>query len=243
MLGEPKLRREICFANTLLFVTGLFANHAGYLPMLDSHAPETNLLRVVFIGVGATSAGMWACLVVKTRRCFTEWKALFLMGVMFLLGLSLYFYVAIASMANPPVNWAYPRTVEGFLHVVTRGQYERLRPTDSLSLLAAQLRAFGGFGASDFGLFYAVAALIPVCFLHRMRSRDRGWMLGLVAGYLCRTLLMLIALNLLPEGRVLWATQSFFSASHLVLAICAGHGLVLLGTVLARPNTSPPPLA
>lgn len=42
------------------------------------------------------------------------------------LGVSFYLYLPFASEQNPPMNWAYPRTWEGFLHSITRGQYERI---------------------------------------------------------------------------------------------------------------------
>ena len=45
-----------------------------------------------------------------------------------LLGLSFYMYMPIASEQNPPINWGYPRTWEGFMHAVTRGQYEKISP-------------------------------------------------------------------------------------------------------------------
>ena len=41
------------------------------------------------------------------------------------LGVSFYIYMPIVSdLRNPPMNWGYPRTWEGFKHAITRGQYE-----------------------------------------------------------------------------------------------------------------------
>ncbi len=51
------------------------------------------------------------------------------------IGVAFYGYMPLASdLRNPPMNWAYPRTWEGFIHAITRGQYERLNPTDVLSM-------------------------------------------------------------------------------------------------------------
>jgi len=50
-------------------------------------------------------------------------------------GLTVYGYMPLASETNPPMNWGYPRTFDGFLHAVTRGQYEQISPTDPFSLL------------------------------------------------------------------------------------------------------------
>ncbi len=47
------------------------------------------------------------------------------------LGVSFYVYMPIVSdLRNPPMNWGYPRTWEGFKHAITRGQYEKLAPSD-----------------------------------------------------------------------------------------------------------------
>jgi tetratricopeptide (TPR) repeat protein len=46
-------------------------------------------------------------------------------------GVSFYIYMPIVSdLLNPPMNWGYPRTWEGFKHAVTRGQYEKIAPSD-----------------------------------------------------------------------------------------------------------------
>jgi len=50
------------------------------------------------------------------------------------LGLAFYIYMPIVSdMRNPPMNWGYPRTWEGFNHALSRGQYERITPADMFS--------------------------------------------------------------------------------------------------------------
>jgi tetratricopeptide (TPR) repeat protein len=47
------------------------------------------------------------------------------------LGVSFYIYMPIVSdLNNPPMNWGYPRTWEGFKHALTRGQYEKIAPTN-----------------------------------------------------------------------------------------------------------------
>jgi tetratricopeptide (TPR) repeat protein len=50
------------------------------------------------------------------------------------LGVSFYIYMPIVSdLRNPPMNWGYPRTWEGFKHAITRGQYEKIAPADMFS--------------------------------------------------------------------------------------------------------------
>ena len=51
------------------------------------------------------------------------------------IGVGFYGYMPIVSdLRNPPMNWGYPRTWEGFKHAITRGQYERINPTDAFSM-------------------------------------------------------------------------------------------------------------
>lgn len=53
-----------------------------------------------------------------------------IVGPTFLLmfiGLAFYLYMPVSSDQNPPINWGYPRTWQGFMHAVTRGQYERVK--------------------------------------------------------------------------------------------------------------------
>ncbi|MBR1871406.1 MAG: DUF2723 domain-containing protein [Kiritimatiellae bacterium] len=50
------------------------------------------------------------------------------------LGVSFYAYMPLVSdLRNPPMNWGYPRTWEGFKHALTRGQYEAITMPDIFS--------------------------------------------------------------------------------------------------------------
>lgn len=51
-------------------------------------------------------------------------------------GLSLHLYLPIASEQNPPMNWGYARTPEGFTRLLTRGQYESFDVADNFRAIA-----------------------------------------------------------------------------------------------------------
>ncbi len=78
------------------------------------------------------------------------------------LGLAVYAFMPMASEMNPPINWGYPRTWEGFVHAITRGQYEKIVPTDIFS--AQFVRQIGEY-ASDlrakFTLPVAILGILP----------------------------------------------------------------------------------
>ncbi len=80
------------------------------------------------------------------------------------LGVVFYMYLPIASEQNPGMNWGYARTWEGFMHAVTRGQYEAIVPTDIFSeKFIQQLGAYLTDLRQQFSLPVAVLGFLPFC--------------------------------------------------------------------------------
>lgn len=80
------------------------------------------------------------------------------------IGVAFYLYLPFASEQNPPMNWGYPRTWEGFMHAVTRGQYEAIVPTDIFSeKFIRQLGAYLTDLRNQFSLPVAVLGFLPFC--------------------------------------------------------------------------------
>jgi hypothetical protein len=77
--------------------------------------------------------------------------------VMFL-GLAFYFYMPISSDQNPPINWGYPRTWQGFMHAITRGQYEQVKLAHVFS--ARFLQQVGTYLTDLRSQFYGPIALL-----------------------------------------------------------------------------------
>lgn len=57
------------------------------------------------------------------RRGHLQWKWIAYLPLAIGLGLSPYVYLPVASGTNPPMNWGYTRTTEGFYGSVNRSQY------------------------------------------------------------------------------------------------------------------------
>jgi hypothetical protein len=237
-LADTKLGGDFFCVASLVWAGVWVERDMGYLSVLNQPASLATPLWALYFAFGITTTAMCVWLVVKTRSFFTEWKAIVSLIVLFLLGLSAYIYLPLASMTNPPVNWGYPRTVEGFFHVLTRGQFERLHATENFDSLVRQILMFGDIALREFSLPYLIAAAIPFWFLHKMQARERNWMLALLAFFIGLSLLMLVLLNPPPERQVVELIQPYFSASHVILAVWSGYGLVLLGIVLARKRSS-----
>lgn len=57
------------------------------------------------------------------KKKLTEWKRGLLLLVAVIVGLLPYLYMPIASSTNPPMNWGYTSTREGFFYAINRSQY------------------------------------------------------------------------------------------------------------------------
>ena len=57
------------------------------------------------------------------KKKLTEWKRGLLLLLAVILGLLPYLYMPIASSTNPPMNWSYTSTREGFFYAINRSQY------------------------------------------------------------------------------------------------------------------------
>jgi hypothetical protein len=230
-LGDRRLGREVFFGIGV-FLWGILATN-GYLHWYDTYYSST---RHIFLFTCAVVTFMWIVLSVRTRRFLSEWKTTCLCGILFLAGISAYLLLPIFSMTTPPMNWGYPRTVEGFFHVITRGQYEIMQPTESFGQLIKQFGVYGKIAADELSFIYLVAAAVPFCLLHKISSPPRRWLIGLLVTWFFVSLLTLVGLNPGPDKASVDLIKSYFAASHLMLAILAGCGLILVVTFFARPT-------
>ncbi len=94
------------------------------------------------------------------------------------LGVAFYAYMPIVSdLRNPPMNWGYPRTWEGFKHAVSRGQYEKIVPVDIFSIrFIHQIGTYLADLRLNFTMLVSLIAFLPFC---TWRLRLNG---GLAAG-------------------------------------------------------------
>ncbi len=150
-------------------------------------------------------------------------------GAMWALGVSFYLYMPVASMTNPPMNWGYPRTVQGFKHATTRGQYEKANPQSDPVKFVKQLARYAQGAAEEFNLIYLLIGLAPFFFIHLMQSRERSWILGLAAIYFFLAVVLLIILNPQPDRQSLTLNRVFFTSSHVMVSMAIGYGLALIG--------------
>ena len=191
---------------------------------------EVLMLATVFTLIAWIGLWFW------THQFFGEWIGTFACVALVLGGIGFYFLLPVSSMTNPPVNWGYPRTPEGFIHVLSRGQFERLTPTGSFTELLTQWRIYWKIALADLGPMYVGAALVPFVFLRRFASPARRWLIGMVAVWFFVSLLMLVGLNVSDSGAEF--ARSYFVPTHVIVAMFGGCGLMLLTAQIARPQVA-----
>ncbi len=233
--GSPKLGRDFLISNSICYIIGLILKSKGYITTWDSAPKEFNMVFVIFnmVGLASIAGALW--LIIQTQKVLTEWKPVVISGIVALAGAAFYFYMPLAGMSDPPMQWGYPRTVEGFQHALTRGQYEKTNPTNFLTdpfRLVSQIGMLFGGVTDEFNWVNALIALVPFIFFIKMQRRERAWLIGIVATYLCLGVLLLILLNPPPDRQARELIRVFFTASHVMVAMCFGYGLTLISAFL-----------
>jgi hypothetical protein len=231
LLNDAELGRDL-FLFLFVVVFGLWEITRGQsdLPYFDD-AIRRNIPLVVPYG----PAVIWTVIAaIKTRRLGSEWKSAILCGLIFLTGLGAYLYPALASMTNPPLNWGYPRTVEGFWHLVTRGQYDRINPTRDLGVFIGQLGVFVRDIGKQFGWLYLIFIPLPFCYFRQAPREARRWMVGLTIAFACMGPMMVAMLNPTRDRQTNELVHQYFSAMYVVLAVWTGLGLMAAGMITAE---------
>jgi tetratricopeptide (TPR) repeat protein len=228
----PRLGRDLFLGNSLLYVLGLIGKATHATTLLDT-AP---MMLVIYHAVGILSIASCVWLTIQTAGIGTEWKSVIFMGFLWLLGASFYFYEPIAGMTNPPMEWGYPRTVEGFFHALSRGQYEKGNPSDIIhdpGRFVGQLGYLINGVAEEYSWAFMFVALLPFLFLFKMQKRERAWIIGLAAVYACIGVLLTVIMNPSPDRQSVELLKVFFTSSRAVVAIMIGYGLSLVTAYMA----------
>jgi hypothetical protein len=229
IMVDPKLGRDVAI---VVLPLGVAADWMSGFPTMAGFGWNRPILDAFAIAFVFT-----VLIAIVTRGIGTEWKSALVCGLFLLMGLALYFYLPIISMANPPVNWAYPRTAEGFLHVVSRGQYERVNPTWGFARFGTQLWGLLKMTGNEFGWIYLVLAALPFGFLCRMTEIGRKWILSVLPTFICVGPLLVDLVN--PEfggNYDDYVFGSYFFVLRAVLALWAGIGLMLVAMMVSQPK-------
>jgi tetratricopeptide (TPR) repeat protein len=145
------------------------------------------------------------------------------------LGLSFYLYMPFSSDQNPPINWGYPRTWEGFMHAITRGQYERVTLASVFSpLFIQQIGAYLHDLRSQFFGPVALLAVIPFAFIVRVGRKNRDWLFTTLLAFIGVGILFIILQNPKLDIQTLFIARVQYIQSHAIYALWLGYGLLVL---------------
>jgi len=230
-VGDMRLGRDLFLGNSVCYLLGLLAMGNGWLEALRSNAPLLTFYHAV--GLGSLSAMVW--LAVKTRGLANQYRPALASAGAFSAGVAFYFWMPLFSMTNPPMNWAYPRTVSGFFHALTRGQYGPAQPVTNPLQFVEQLGRLALGALQEFNFLYLLIGLLPLVLLKYLGTRERGWLSGGVAFYLTLGPMLLVLLNPGSDRGSQSLVKVFFAASHVPLAMAVGFGTALgVGMLLTR---------
>ena len=215
---------------------------AALLAMLIGRGPRAPdprlfagaLLFALGLGNHQTLVAALPGLLVAAGFRFERRRVIWVSGF-FLLGLALYAYLPLRSLADPVLNWGEPDTLRKFLRLVTRGDYGgvRLHPDRPAGLFSASawgsgllyslqlaLRELGWFGAA-----LAVWGLI----VGRARPEVRGAALAAFAS----GPLFVVWANLDPARAETYAILEPHLVLPVVFTAClSGWGLIALARAL-----------
>jgi len=228
IMTNQKLGRDLALTLLPLAAIATVGNQWSLWIIFPSKMNWPAMLAFAFVFV------LGVILAIRTRGIASEWESVLLCSGWLMLGLALCLYVPIASMTNPPVNWGYPRTAEGFFHVLSRGQFERASPTNGLGVFGEQLLQFVSAAPRCIGWPSVILASLSIGSLGRMSRLGRRWMLGLFAVWICVGPVMVAELNPPPDRQARELIELYFAASYAILAVCAGVGMMWLGVTMSR---------
>jgi len=227
--ANPRLGRDLFTGNSLIYLSYHAVLWATGQHIFQNLGAKPGLFHLFnLIGLGSIAAA--GSLAFRTRGLLTEWKPVVLMGLLWLVGASFYFYLPLSCMTNPPMEWCYPRTMNGFIHALTRGQYTQPDPVNVVQdpgrFLGQLGMLFGGLGES-FTWVAVLLAIAPFAVIFKLKQRERAWLLGLAALYVCLGILLMILLNPTPERASADLVKVFFNNSHTLVAMLIGYGMTL----------------
>ncbi len=153
------------------------------------------------------------------------------------LGVSFYAYMPIVSdLRNPPMNWGYPRTWEGFKHAIMRGQYEAIG--FQIPKWGVILNYFEDVRV-QFTDILIPFAIVPFAAAHWVVEKENRkafwqWMIPALVCFLLMSFLLIALANVKGDIQDGFIQKVKFISSHAMLAMWIGYGLVFAAAYALR---------
>jgi tetratricopeptide (TPR) repeat protein len=213
---------------------------AQKVSLLLIYGPPVSVQALIF---PLTGAGILLLVWLGSEGWLSRKNALICLAVL-LIGWSFYFYMPVSSSTNPPMNWGYAYTKQGFLHHITRGQYEKLNLSWPWSEdFWIQARLFGRALLQQFspplgfdmdyllGLPIIAFALATLFILFRcwkdLNQRARAWLIFVWSAFLTTGFGLLTIINPGLDKQNQEINIKFFAPAHGFFAMLIGYGMAL----------------
>ena len=143
LLAVLLVRRDVFWDLVVASAMTILLVYLGFA-ILSEEAP---ILKTAIRFFYCVMVGFGALLVLKRFR--VAWRLVAYLPFAVVLGLLPYAYMPLASSTNPPMNWAYTRTAEGFYFSFNRSQYGGSLSEQSLRSLGRLMGTTGSAKAPE----------------------------------------------------------------------------------------------
>ena len=183
------LGRDRFVMNALFFFLGLIA-----LNLKGGASSYSSLIFKAFLCIGAMCVVLAVVMTVISNALMTRVVPAVVSYLAWGGGVLFYLYMPLAGMSNPPMQWGYPRIREGFIHALTRGQYEKANPTSGLDRFVEQIATYVGGAIEEFNLVYLALVLVPVIAIYyrRLTEVQKLWLMIVSGLYAFVSLIVLV---------------------------------------------------
>lgn len=225
LLAEPRLCRAFCLCHAFLWLLPCVLLRMGVAGPWLGIAVGASCVLGIALPLRLSAAGR---------------TALGMVGIM-AAGAAAYAYLPLAAEGGAPMQFGDARTWPGFLHVLARGQYERLVPADVGSArFLGQLGWYAGLLGRQFLLPFSLAALVPVAGLSRFRGPWRAWGAVCLLAFFLFSVVMLIGANPAGDIQDTFIQRVKFIPSFALWSLFTGFGFALILDWISRLTDADP---
>ena len=163
------------------------------------------------------------------------------MLLFFMIGLSPYLYLPVASSNDPYQDWGNPETIGNFFEVVTRGEYRQIKADiqfsdESLGFTGIS-KSFGGWLKKSYSRFFVILGYIGL-FIALFSGKRFGLLLGLC--YFFMTVPYFIYFRNIPPTELFYL-EVYYIPAHIIFSIFLGYiffsGLEKLPKIFKKTST------
>ncbi len=224
---------ELTIAGLLSLMIGLII----WAWLTTSTATEMLNNTTFWKGLAAGVAGIMG-MITAARKKWWEWRRALIATGMFVAGVSVYIYMPLAAWTNPPMNWGYAATKEGFVHAVTRAQYEKINAASFFSHeFFLKIKLFIEAMINQYSLPLTLLGLVtPIVigyYWFQCKPRGRSWMVFVWTAFLITSLGLLTIINPKLDRQDQEINIKFFAPAHGFYAMLIGYGIAVLFSIMA----------